>query len=400
MLKRREFLRNAGLGAIAATLPSLTFARAATDARFVLVILRGAADGLAVAAPFGEPGYDRVRGALALPSPGTDGGLLKLDGLFGLNPGLDGLHAEFTAGRAAIVHAVASPYRDRSHFDGQDMLENGAARVGSLRDGWLNRALAPLGGSLGDETAIALAQNTPLVLRGPNSVTSWAPSQLPDADESTIERLEDLYAGDEFFAVRLEQALKSQEIAAEQAGMNGARRRGNDAQQLRATMQAAARFLATVDGPRIAVVEAGGWDTHANQGTTAGALHNRLKGLDAGLMALKYGLGETWSRTVVAVVTEFGRTVATNGTSGTDHGTASAAILLGGSVAGGRVVADWPGLRNNDLYEGRDLRPTTDLRSVFKGILIEHLGLADNFVGRDVFPDSKAAQHLEGLVRT
>ena len=400
MINRRDILKGAGLGALASAYPGLVLAKAETDARFVLVILRGAADGLALAAPYGDGSYQRIRGELALPNPGQEGGVLKLDGLFGLHPALQGVYDEFRAKRAVVLHAVASPYRDRSHFDGQDVLENGAASVGSLRDGWLNRALAPLGGSLGSEAAIAMAQNTPLVLRGENSVTSWAPSRLPDADDSTLARLQDLYAGDEFFAVRLAQALRSQEIAMAEAGMDRMRPRSRDAEHVLAMMQATARFLTADAGPRIAVVETSGWDTHANQGTTGGLLFNRLEGLDAGLTALKTGLGKTWSDTVVAIVTEFGRTVAVNGTRGTDHGTAAAAIVMGGGVNGGRVVADWPGLRPADLYEGRDLMPTTDVRSLFKSILAEHLEVPEAFVERAVFPDSRHAVRLNDIIRS
>ena len=400
MINRRDILKGAGLGALVSAYPGLVLAKAETDARFVLVILRGAADGLALAAPYGDGSYQRIRGELALPNPGQEGGVLKLDGLFGLHPALQGVYDEFRAKRAVVLHAVASPYRDRSHFDGQDVLENGAASVGSLRDGWLNRALAPLGGSLGSEAAIAMAQNTPLVLRGENSVTSWAPSRLPDADDSTLARLQDLYAGDEFFAVRLAQALRSQEIAMAEAGMDRMRPRSRDAEHVLAMMQATARFLTADAGPRIAVVETSGWDTHANQGTTGGLLFNRLAGLDAGLTALKTGLGKTWSDTVVAIVTEFGRTVAVNGTRGTDHGTAAAAIVMGGGVNGGRVVADWPGLRPADLYEGRDLMPTTDVRSLFKSILAEHLEVPEAFVERAVFPDSRHAVRLNDIIRS
>jgi uncharacterized protein (DUF1501 family) len=400
MITRREILRGAAAGAFATAAPSIAFANAETDARLVLVILRGAADGLALAAPYGDGNYSQVRGELALPAPGNSGGLLKLDGMFGLHPSLSGVHDEYKQGRALIVHAIASPYRERSHFDGQDVLENGAKATGLLRDGWLNRALAPLGGSLGNETAIAMAQNTPLVLRGENSVTSWAPSQLPEADDSTIRRLQSLYANDEFFATRLAQAMKSQEIAAAQGDMQNMRKRGNDAQQILTMTRAAAKFLTTDDGPRIAVFEAGGWDTHANQGAENGALANRLTGLDAGISALREGLGDTWSRTVVAVVTEFGRTVHVNGTRGTDHGTATAAILIGGALDGGRVVADWPGLRKSDLYEGRDLRATADTRSLFKGLLADHMELPVSFLERSVFPDSGSAAALRGLIKT
>jgi len=399
MVSRRDILRAAGVGTIATSLPRWAFAATESDSRFVLVILRGAADGLAVAAPYGDPNYRKVRGELALPDPGQPDGLLKLDNTFGLHPSLAGVYSEFGKDQVLIVHAVASPYRSRSHFDGQDVLENGAANVGLLRDGWLNRALAPLGGSLGNEAAIAMAQNTPLVLRGDNSVTSWSPSQLPNADDSTLRRLQDMYADDEFFATRLVQALKSQEIADSESSMGQMRSRGNDAQQLQTMMQATARFLTAEDGPRIAVLEASGWDTHANQGTTNGALANRLGGLDAGLMTLRDELSKTWSKTVVAVVTEFGRTVAVNGTRGTDHGTASAAILLGGAVNGGRVIADWPGLGKSDLFQERDLMPTNDMRSMFKGVLSDHLSIADTALNNSVFPDSASAPSMQNLIR-
>lgn len=400
MVSRRDLLKAAGFGAIAGSLPGLSLATAPGEQRFVLVILRGAADGLAIAPPYGDGNYRGVRGELALPLPGSADAVHKLDGLFGLHPSLRGIYDEYRANRALIVHAIASPYRERSHFDGQDVLESGAAAVGLRRDGWLNRSLRPLGGSLGDDVAIAMAQTTPLVLRGDNSVMSWAPSPLPDADDGTLRRLQAIYAEDEFFATRLSQALEAQHIAENESMTRGRPgRRGNDAQQTRSIMQAAARFLAADGGARIAVLEGGGWDTHANQGTSGGALAARLEALDGGLMALRDGLGEGWSQTVVAVVTEFGRTVAVNGTRGTDHGTASAAILLGGAVAGGKVLADWPGLRPADLWQGRDLRPTLDLRSLFKGILSEHFGLRDELLHEVVFPDSGSAPRMTGLVR-
>jgi len=396
MIRRRDVLKSLGMTALAAGAPRLSFAATGSDAKFVLVVLRGAVDGLAFAAPYGDGNYKKMRGELAIPNPGATGGLLKLDGLFGLNPALTNVHKSFNDGNANLIHAVASPYRSRSHFDGQDMLESGATQVGRLRDGWLNRALTELGGTLGNETAIALAQNTPLVLRGDNSVTSWAPSRLADADESTIARLQRMYADDEFFATRLEQALRSQSIAGEDSEVNGARR-GNSAAQFRELMNSAARFLTSPGGPSIAVVELGGWDTHANQGSTSGALFNQLKALDDGLGELRDGLGESWDRSVVAVATEFGRTVQVNGTRGTDHGTGTAALLMGSAVNGGNVITDWPGLKN--LYADRDLQPTTDIRSVFKGVLTDHLDLSPSFVERKVFPDSTKAKALKDLIK-
>lgn len=396
MLTRRDVIKALGIAVASSGAPSLGFAAADTDARFVLVILRGAVDGLALAAPYGDGNYRPARGELALDPPGRADGLLRMDGFFGLHPALNTLHKHYTDGQAIVLHAVASPYRQRSHFDGQDVLESGAAGVGALRDGWLNRALGPLDHP--SELAIALAQNAPLVLRGDHSVSSWAPSRLPDADESTIARLQRLYAEDEFFATRLDQALKSQDIAAGLGGMSTATARGNEAQQFAELMQSASRFLTATDGPRIAVVELGGWDTHANQGASGGALANRFAALDAGLEKLHNGLSETWQKTVVAVVTEFGRTVHVNGTRGTDHGTGTAAVLLGGAVNGGRVIADWPGLAPKQLYQQRDLQPTTDIRSVFKAVLHDHMRVPEKVIEREVFPDSSRARKLENLI--
>ncbi len=390
MLNRRDILKSLGLTAAACSMPRLAFAD--TDKRLVLVVLRGAVDGLALAAPYGDGNYRRVRGELAIPDPGQSDGLLKLDGLFGLHPSLGTIHESYRRDQALVVHAVASPYRERSHFDGQDVLENGAGEVGALRDGWLNRALS------GDNHAIALAPPTPLVLRGDTAVTSWAPSRLPDADDGTLRRLQHLYASDEFFRTRLEQALKSQAIARGAADMDGAAPRGNEAKQFGELMSAAARFLTAADGPNIAVVEFGGWDTHANQGASTGALANRFQALDDGISQLQLGLGKAWDKTVVAVVTEFGRTVHVNGTRGTDHGTATAAVLVGGAINGGKVIADWPGLADRELYAGRDLMPTADIRCVFKGLLEAHLEVPRRRLERQVFPDSESAPPMRNLV--
>ncbi len=396
---RRSVLKSMGLATFANCTPGLTFAEPRHDGNFVLLLLRGAVDGLALAAPYGDGNYRRLRGELAIPEPGQSGGLLKLDGLFGLHPSLRNVHQSFSAGEATILHAVASPYRERSHFDGQDLLENGARQVGVVRDGWLNRALLQMDRRSGEEMAVALAQNTPLVLRGDNSATSWAPSQLPDVGDSTLRRLQNLYADDEFFASRLRQALRSQDIAGDASESGNGRRRRNDAKQFADLMHSAARFLTAPDGPNIAVAELGGWDTHANQGATNGALANRLEALDTGLGNLRDGLGEAWRHTVVAVVTEFGRTVRVNGTRGTDHGTATAALLLGGAVNGGAVVADWPGLGVGELYADRDLKPTVDVRSLFKGVLEDHLNLAPEFIEQSVFPDSRAARPMRNLIK-
>ena len=397
MLRRRELLKGLGLGSLAAGFPGLLYAGTETDTRMVVFILRGAMDGMAMLAPYGDGNYAGLRGQLALSAPGQEGGVLKADGLFGIHPALQHTHQLYQQKQALFVHAVASPYRERSHFDGQDQLESGSSEGNFRRDGWLNRALQPLASRQGKESAIALSQNTPLLLRGNQPVTSWAPSRMPDTAAETLRRLESLYANDPFFSTRLKQALESQEIAGD---MSGLKRRGNQQKQMEELMKATARFLSTPNGPRIAVLESGGWDTHARQGAATGSLAGKFTALDKGISILQRDLGDVWSKTVVMVVTEFGRTARVNGTGGTDHGTATAAMLVGGAVNGGRVIADWPGLSSSNLYQGRDLYPTTDIRSVFKGVLVQHLGLQENFLDQSVFPDSKTVPVIDGLVNT
>jgi uncharacterized protein (DUF1501 family) len=408
-MQRREFLNLSALAAGGTLLASrLAFGRSDTrKPRFVLIIMRGALDGLATVAPYGDRDYAALRGDLALRAPGERNGALPLEGFFGLHPALAFLQQCYAARELTVFHALASPYRERSHFDGQDVLENGSARAHALTTGWLNRALerAPAPGQR--EAGVALGQNVPLVMRGPAAVTSWSASKLTALDEDTLGRLTDLYANDALLATRLADALAADAIAGDGAGSgagmmpdapdkNGQAPRARYAQVVRA----AAGFLRQESGPKVAVFDTTGWDTHANEGGAQGQLAARLASLDAALATLKQELGATWGDTAVLMVTEFGRTAAINGTRGTDHGTATAAFLVGGAVAGGRVIADWPGLAARALYEGRDLAPTLDLRSVLKGLLHEHLSVPSRELERTVFPDSAAAQPLRGLVRT
>jgi len=392
-MDRRQLLSSGATLALAGPLASRAFAAATDDARFALVILRGGLDGLAAVPPYGEGTYSRLRGPLALGAPGSDGSVLPLDGLFGLHPALANLHRMYGDGQLAIAHAVASPYRERSHFDGQKVLEAGGTSPETSDGGWLNRALAALAEESFGRDAIALADSVPLVLRGPVTVSSWAPSRLPDTDEDTLARVREIYeATDPALAAQLTQALNARGLAGD-AGMDGGLRGGG--QQLAPLATAAGRFLAAADGPRIAVLESGGWDTHANQGAAAGTLAQRLQQLDNGIASLKTELGPIWERTTVVIVTEFGRTVAANGTRGTDHGTAGVAFVAGGTVAGGRVIADWPGLGERDLYEGRDLMPTLDMRALFKGVLGEQYGLSARALDTLVFPDSSAVAPVD-----
>jgi uncharacterized protein (DUF1501 family) len=377
--------------------PFARFANAAPkhDARLVLIILRGGLDGLAAVPPYAEPRYAGLRGPIALGVPGSEGGVLDLDGTFGLHPSLANLHAMYRAREALVVHAAATPYRDRSHFEAQNVLEAGSGGLGGAAGGWLNRALGALDATGNARSAVALADSVPLVLRGELAVASWAPSRLPVPGDDLLVRVRKLYwAADPALAQSLYDALEIRAIAGDATEQ---RMDGRAGLSIAPLASAAAKFLASPDGPRIAVLDAGGWDTHANQGAARGVLAQRLGGLDAGLQMLKTELGAHWQETTVLVVTEFGRAAAANGTRGTDHGTAGCAFAAGGAVAGGRVLADWPGLAARDLHDGRDLRPTTDLRALFKGVLHERFGIGEAALARDVFPSSDALEPLEGL---
>ena len=405
-MQRREFLTCGALAAGGTLLATrVAFARAATSrSRFVLVIMRGALDGLAAVPPLGDRDYRELRRELALHPAGESGAALPLDGFFGLHPALAFLQQCYAARELTVLHALASPYRERSHFDGQDVLESGAAHPHALQSGWLNRALGALPRPAVGEAGVALGQNVPLVMRGPAAVTSWSPSRLMALDEETLARIGDLYARDPLLSVRLADALAANAIAADEGG-DGAAMAGQPPAGARGkvryaeVVRAAAGFLRREDGPRVAVFDTGGWDTHANEGGAQGQLAARLGELDAGLATLRQQLGPAWQDTAVLLITEFGRTAALNGTRGTDHGTATSAFLLGGAVAGGRVVADWPGLSARALYQGRDLAATLDLRSVLKGILSEHLGVPTGALEQAVFPDSSSARPLRGLMR-
>jgi len=403
-LPRREFLRLGALAAGGAFLtPRLCLANAAQltrrRARFVLVVLRGALDGLAAVPPLGDRDYASLRGEFALRPPGEAQGALPLNGFFGLHPALNFLHESYAARELTVFHAVASPYRERSHFDGQDVLENGTPLPHASQSGWLNRALAESPGAAQRESGVALGQNVPLVMRGPAEVTSWSPSKLTGLDEDTLARITDLYAHDPLLAVRLADALAADAMVAQSGGMDGMVAAGG-ADRYAEIVHAAAGFLRQEGGPQVAVFDTTGWDTHANEGGATGQLAGRLTALDKGLATLRAELGPAWSDTAVLLITEFGRTAAINGTRGTDHGTATMALLVGGAVAGGRVIADWPGLSSRALYQGRDLMPTLDLRCVLKGLLEEHLGVPTRALDSSVFPGSDHARPLRGLLRT
>ncbi len=405
MDRRQTIAGLAAALAASAVAPRVSFASAAGDSRLVTIILRGGLDGLAAAPPHGDPNYRSVRGELALPRAGQSDGLLDLDGQFGLHPQLKTLNRLFGDGQLIVFHAVASPYRDRSHFDAQNILESGGRRAFELGDGWLNRALGHLAprAAGSDTNALAIGQNLPLIMRGTQEVTSWAPSPLPDADDDTIERLADLYQDDPVLSTALAKAMSTDEMAMEALDgvtMPNRKRgaRGNRGALFDFAIDATAKFLTADDGPRVAVLETGGWDTHANQGAATGQLATRLGALDSGIARLSDSLGEAWDKTCLLVVSEFGRTVAVNGTGGSDHGTGNVAFLAGGALQSSRVVAEWPGLSSRDLLDGRDLRPTTDMRSIFKSVLHDHMKMPKSALNTDVFPDSEEASVIRDLI--
>jgi uncharacterized protein (DUF1501 family) len=375
---------------------TLAFAAAPTTRRFVVVILRGALDGLAAVPPYGDPALAALRGGLVPPLPGQPDGMLDLGGFYGLHPSLANLHAMYAANELLVVHAVAGPYRSRSHFEAQDYLESGADH--RMTSGWLNRAVAALPpdpAALGSGgPALAIGTGVPLLLRGPAMVGSWAPHGLGTPNPDLYAQIAALHAGDRLTGPAIAEGLRARGFSA--AALAGAQ---DDDPKTRYSFQAMARdagaLLAAANGPRIAAMEIGGWDTHQAQVNRLGGV---LRQLDAGLAGLQAGLGPAWGQTAVLVMTEFGRTARENGTHGTDHGTGTVAFVLGGAVRGGRVVADWPGLGAGRLLDDRDLQPTTDLRAVAKGLLAQHLGLSPAALAQ-VFPGSGGEAQTRGLVR-
>ena len=390
---RRALLLGGASFAAWAYLPKFARAADGRDPRLIVVILRGALDGLATVAPVGDPDYAALHGSIALNSDGAHAATM-LDSFFALHPSMPEFARMYRENHAAVIHAVATPYRDRSHFDGQDVLESGFAGPGRVQSGWLNRALEGLPRGEHVMGALAVGPTTPLVLRGAAPTVGWSPVALPQADDDTAARLLELYRQrDPQLAKVLTQGLQLDKVAQgddirPKPGING----------MRGVARGAAKLMVADDGPRIAALAFDGWDTHANEGGPVGRLAQLLAGLDGALAEFESGLGTHWRDTAVVVATEFGRTVRVNGTEGTDHGTGTVALLAGGAIRGGRVITNWPSLRLASLYEGRDLAPTTDLRVVIKGVLADHLGLSERVLAETVFPDSATARPMKGLI--
>jgi uncharacterized protein (DUF1501 family) len=399
---RRAFLIAGGALFAWAHLPKLALAANPRDPRLIVIILRGALDGLSAVAPVGDPAYGSLHGQLALSLTG-DHPALPLDGFFALNPAMPVFARLYKDGHAAVVHATATAYRERSHFDGQDVLESGYPKPGSVESGWLNRALEalPQGDRISAKGGLAVGPSTPLIMRGAAPILGWSPQHMAAASDDLAARVMDLYAhSDPVLEAALAKGLETEKMA-ERDGMGnlaGQRKGPNPATGMRLAAEGAAKLMAADDGPRVAALAFDGWDTHANEGGATGRLAQLLGGLDGAFEAFERGLGPHWSDTAIVAITEFGRTARINGTTGTDHGTATVAFLVGGAVKGGRVIADWPGLKDAQLYEGRDLKPTTDLRAVLKGLLADQFGFPAAVLGERVFPQSASVAPMRGLL--
>ncbi len=391
-LSRRGALLGLG-AAISLGRASLALAAAPTDRRLVVVILRGALDGLAAVIPYGDAALAAQRGSLLPPAPGQPDGMLELGGYFALHPVLTGLHGMYRAGELLPVHAVAGHVRTRSHFEAQDLMESGADQ--RMTSGWLNRAVGQMAAGPATAQPISIGISAPLLLRGPAPVGAYAPQSFTQPQPDLYARLIALHAADPVTGPSLRQGLAERGFTGAQLAMHQPDAPAGGRYAFATLAGTAGRLLAAADGPRVAAMELGGWDTHAGQVQRLAA---PLKQLDDGLTALRDGLGEAWQRTAVLVMTEFGRTVHANGTGGTDHGTGTVAFLAGGAVAGGRVQADWPGLADGNLFEARDLQPSLDLRALAKGLLAAHLKL-DRRALLQAFPGSEDVPPATGLIR-
>jgi uncharacterized protein (DUF1501 family) len=390
----RRLMLGAGFGLVlAAGASRASFAAAGNGSnKLVFIILRGAMDGLSAVVPYSAPEYRPLRGQLALGEPGSKDGVLALNNTLGLHPSLTGLKALWDAKQLSVLHAASTPYRDRSHFEAQDVLESGANRTYGSQDGWLNRAIALLPNGPSKE-GVGISRTIPLVLRGSAKASSWAPALAPGTDPDTLNRLADLYAYDTLLGPALARAVETDAILGDSVDAKDARNLGRNF-GYSPLASAAAKLLTAENGPSAAVLSFEGWDTHANQGGATGQLANRLQGLDGAITTLKTELGPVWTKTAVIVATEFGRTARVNGTGGTDHGTGGVALLTGGAVKGGQLLGDWPGL--GSLYQDRDLQPANDIRALFAGVMAEHWNLDRTALNERVF--SGVRGELKGLV--
>ena len=369
-----------------------------TKRKLVVVMLRGAVDGLNVVAPYGDANYARLRPTIGLARPGQDNGAIDLDGYFGMHPALASLQPLWQQKKLAFIHASGSPDSTRSHFDAQDYLESGTPGKKSTQDGWLNRLLTALPGTASPTRAISIGPIMPRILAGSAPATNLA-AGAAGTKESILDRpkigsaFDQMYQHSDKFASTYQDARDAHKEVMTAAMKNEMQVADGGAPLPNGFPNDAAR-LATLmrNDPKIqiAFVALGGWDTHANQGNGKGQLANRLEPLGQGLATLAQHLGPVFDDTTIVVMSEFGRTARQNGNGGTDHGHGNVMWVLGGGVAGGKVLGEWQGVADSQLHEGRDLPVTTDFRSVLAHISERHLRLTDAQLVQ-VFPAMPAA---------
>jgi uncharacterized protein (DUF1501 family) len=431
MLNRRQFLSlsaAASLGSSLSLSPLMAMGDDYKDKRFVFVILRGGMDAVSAVAPYAEQNYYDSRPKLAVPRPGDRGGLIDLDGYFGFHPALAKLKPYYDNKELAVVHAVASSYRGRSHFDAQDVLENGTEKINGAKDGWLNRLVGTMAANGRDASKIGLAigDQVPLAFQGGVNVASWHPLMNQSAQlDAFISKVLPLYKdhpvlgkslqdgkyiktmamaamgdGPSYLEDQLDTSPTDDMMMGDDARMDGKLPPRHRATLSPANMKVVGALLSKENGPRVAMFESGGWDTHARQGVVLGALGNRLGTLAEMLDILAQSMQSVWDDTVVLVTTEFGRQVQENGSQGTDHGTGSLALVMGGAVNGGKIYGDWPTIAEDSLFEKRDLMPTTDLRAVQKAVLHGHLGVPLTDINHTILPGSGGVKMMYGLVRS
>ncbi|MEO1303191.1 MAG: DUF1501 domain-containing protein [Myxococcota bacterium] len=394
MLDRRDFLKaSACFGAAPYFgLPRIALAGAATDRRLIVVFQRGGQDGLHVLPPYRDPEYQRLRPHLAVPPPGEDRGALTINDTFGLHPTLSNIHRAWENGGLLVFPAIASRYRQRSHFDAQNLLENGSGVPFGATDGFLNRALRGMPARPGPQ-GFAVGSAIPLILQGKARIRSWAPSTMPDVDRDFLARLLESYQGDPLLHSALSESMRDGPTGEELTRRDT--RRVNRGREPVIAARAVAESLRSKNGARIAVLEMNGWDTHSGQ---TPRMERLLAELDAVVATLQSELAEVWDQTLIVTMSEFGRTVAENGARGTDHGTAGTSFAIGGAVRSSEVVGDWPGLEAAARYEGRDLFPANSLEALLKTVCVDHLGIAPAFVEREVFPSTRSIRRFKGLL--
>lgn len=373
-LSRRQFVKMAGSGLALLSFPissSLAFEKstaAANNPKIIWLMLRGALDSLHTIVPTFDPQLKHYRPTL---STSFKSALLPLDKGFALHPALSNMHQWYQEKSLLPIVAVSSGYQQRSHFDGQDFLESGKAEI-DHDSGWLARALDQRG-----KRALAISRSIPISLRSSDQVRTWYPSKLKNADTNIYAQLSKLYQSDTLLNESLERGLTVRDLLDKKQSK---KRQGKFIDLTKACANLLTNQHENID---CAMLEFGGWDTHSNQ---SNRLERNLNELDQGLSELKEGLGKEWQNTVIIIGTEFGRTVKENGTGGTDHGTGSALFLAGGAVQGGRVLGDWPGLETSQLFEQRDLMPTSNSYSWISNVLANHWQIPESAL-QQVFPN-------------